>query len=346
MQLAAAVGLLEVDPAEVLALRRPRRGDRDLERDLLTRPHVCGLREHLDRGSRRGHGARLEDEIPVRDVRGRPRRRDLTGHPRGVHRGRVEVDARQRRPRGRDVVRRGLVEGQAGIARLRQVDAAAADVERVGRRDAVRLGHAGELRGRLEGRLDLARRPGGVKRGDERGGAGHVRCRHRRARDRLEQVAGRPAVRRFRRRRIGREDVESGSGDVGLQPVPSRAARREVGDAVALPGRRRALREGRRGARVRRQEGEELLALGRGDVDGRKPVVVRHHVERRRVVEDHPRGAALSDVEAADDAAGAPLAGDDLAGEEPGRRRRGAADVVVGRGGARGRPAAGSRCRR
>ena len=53
---------------------------------------------------------------------------------------------------------RGDVEGQARVAGLGQVDPTAAEVERVGRRVEVLLDHRG-LRGRLQGGLDLTRRP-------------------------------------------------------------------------------------------------------------------------------------------------------------------------------------------
>ena len=65
---------------------------------------------------------------------------------------------------------------------------------------------------------------------------------------------------------------------------------------------------------IRGQEREERGAVG--EVDGRQPVVVGLDVGEGRVVQDHPGGAALQDVEALLDAGvAAALAGDDLAGE-------------------------------
>ena len=92
-------------------------------------------------------------------------------------------------------------------------------------------------------------------------------------------------------------------------------------------------------------EGHEGGAVGQ--VDGRQPVVVGLDVGQRRVVEDHPGGAALEDVEALlDTGVGAALAGDDLAGEQPGRRRGIAQRPAVRGGRRRARSAAATRPRR
>ena len=177
----------------------------------------------------------LKDQIPVRDVRRCPRRRDLTGHPRGVHRGRVEVDARQRRsPRRRRSSRqsrrrsgrdRPPSSGRRGRRRHRTGWPARQAVDFCPRRRSSLLSSS----------VDLIW-PGdhvGCSAATSRGGAGKVRRRHGRARDRLEEVAGRP--RRPPSRAVGvcgREDLEAGTGDVGLHhQSPSRAARREVGDS-------------------------------------------------------------------------------------------------------------------
>ena len=92
---------------------------------------------------------------------------------------------------------------------------ARAHVERVGWRRAVLL-HDVLVGGRHQRRLGDRRTPARVRLIDEREQAGNVWGRHRRARDRLEQLAR--GTRRGRRRVAG-QDVDAGGGDIGLDDV-------------------------------------------------------------------------------------------------------------------------------
>ena len=85
-------------------------------------------------------------------------------------------------------------------------------------------------------RLDHRRRPVRMRRLDERRDAGRVRARHRGAGDRLVEVAGRAVVGRrlVGLRRHAREHLDAGGGDVRLDEVAERAARRERRHHVGL----------------------------------------------------------------------------------------------------------------
>ena len=176
------------------------------------------------------------------------------------------------------------------------VDAAAADAGDAHRLPGAGLGdHA--LGGVHEVGLDLERRPGGVRRPHERGGAGGVRRRHRRAAHAQTAAAG------PRRRR---QHVDAGRRDVGLEVAVGRraAAGGEGGRGVAgggvveggvaggartvagAPGDGHAAAGRERGA-----DGVGARVLDQGDRQGRRARDAVDLRGRGRAAEQQPGGA-------------------------------------------------------
>ena len=156
--------------------------------------------------------------------------------------------------------------------------------------------------------------------------------RHRCTGDRLVELAGRTVGRggEIGRRCHAGQHLDTRRGDVRLDEIAQRAARRERRHHVALSRRCRSGRPRRHDVRVPVDEGKQRRRRS-VDVDRRQPVVVGLDVLGDGVVEDHPRGPARVDIEPLVDArVRAALAHDDLAGgSTAGREFRLAQDVFA-----------------